>query len=307
MENRYSIQFKIEEAQLLRSALNTYGISKKGLTAIKHRGGELRVNGEEKTVRHELSKGDIVTVVFPLEKVSEKINPSKIPLDIVYEDDELLIVNKPPFLATIPSYLHQEDSIASRVVYYFSNKKIASTVHIVNRLDRDTSGLMCIAKHSYIHYLLCEQQKKQQVHRMYEAIVEGTIAEQHGEIIAPICRKEGSMIERIVDEAGQFAHTEYTVINRFELDGQAMTRVRLKLHTGRTHQIRVHMMHIGHPLVGDVLYGAMDTFLNRQALHGVALELTHPITMKSMSWQVDLPEEMQHILAQAIKTSSSKK
>ncbi|GEK34296.1 RluA family pseudouridine synthase [Kurthia sibirica] len=296
MDNRYSLQFPIEEPQLLRTALTIYGISKKGLTAIKHRGGELLVNGVEKTVRHSLERGDVVTVIFPPEIPSDKINPSPIPLNIVYEDEELLIVNKPPFLATIPSYLHQEDSVASRVVAYFSQQNIASTVHIVNRLDRDTSGLMCIAKHSYIHYLLCEQQKQQLVHRTYEALVEGHIAKDYDDIIAPICRKDGSMIERIVSKDGQFAHTNYTVVERFAVDNQQMTRVRLTLFTGRTHQIRVHMMHIGHPLVGDVLYGASEQHLNRQALHGVSLKLTHPITQQHMAWDSELPTEIQSIV-----------
>ena len=147
-EQRYSIQFQATKEELLREALSSFGISKKGLTAIKHRGGQLLVNNEEKTVRHMLSVGDLVTIYFPLEQPSEHIQPSSKSLDIVYEDAEIIVLNKPEGLATIPSYLHQEDSVASRLVHYFQKKNIASTVHIVNRLDRDTSGLMCVAKHS---------------------------------------------------------------------------------------------------------------------------------------------------------------
>lgn len=290
-EMRYSIQFTSEKKGLLREALSQYGISKKGLTAIKHRGGQLLVNGEEQTVRHPLEIGDVIQVFFPLEEPSEQITPSNSPLDIIYEDDEMLIMNKPAYLATIPSYLHQKDSVASRLVYYFQQQNLASTVHIVNRLDRDTSGLMCVAKHSYIHYLMSEMQKKHLINRQYEAFVEGDVAQEQGEIIAPIARKGDSIIERMIAEDGQFAHTEFTVIDRFELNGKPITHIRLKLHTGRTHQIRVHMASIGHPLLGDELYGGSIAVLKRQALHCVYIALQHPITGQEMVWDEPLPAE----------------
>lgn len=288
-ETRYSIKFTVDKQGLLREALSQYGISKKGLTAIKHRGGQLLVNGEEKTVRHALQVGDVIQVFFPLEQPSEQITPCATPLDIVYEDEEMLIINKPAYLATIPSYLHQEDSVASRIVYYFQQQNLASTVHIVNRLDRDTSGLMCVAKHSYVHYLMSEMQKKHLINRQYEAFVEGDVSLEQGEIIAPIARKGTSIIERMVSEDGQFAHTEYKVIDRFELGGKPITHIRLKLHTGRTHQIRVHMASIGHPLLGDELYGGSIAVLKRQALHCVYISLRHPITGEEMVWDEPLP------------------
>lgn len=291
-EQRYSIQFQATKEELLREALSSFGISKKGLTAIKHRGGQLLVNNEEKTVRHMLSVGDLVTIYFPLEQPSEHIQPSSKSLDIVYEDAEIIVLNKPEGLATIPSYLHQEDSVASRLVHYFQKKNIASTVHIVNRLDRDTSGLMCVAKHSYIHYILSERQKKHEIHREYEAIVEGHVEQDQAEIIAPIARKEASMVERTVSEHGQYAHTAYTVLKRFTKEGQPMTHVRLKLYTGRTHQIRVHMASIGHPLVGDELYGGSTFFLSRQALHCVYVSLAHPITNEPIIFEAALPAEI---------------
>lgn len=289
-ETRYSIQFTAEKQGLLREALAQYGISKKGLIAIKHRGGQLLVNNEEKTVRHELQLGDLIQVFFPLEEPSEQITPSETPLEIVYEDAEMLIINKPAYLATIPSYLHQKDSVASRIVHYFQQQNLASTVHIVNRLDRDTSGLMCVAKHSYIHYLMSEMQKKHLINRQYEAFVEGDVQDEKGEIIAPIARKGDSIIERMISEDGQFAHTEYQVIDRFLLDGKPITHIRLKLHTGRTHQIRVHMASIGHPLLGDELYGGSIAVLKRQALHCVYISLKHPITGQEMVWDESLPE-----------------
>lgn len=243
-------------------------------------------------MRHMLSVGDLVTIYFPLEQPSEHIQPSSKSLDIVYEDAEIIVLNKPEGLATIPSYLHQEDSVASRLVHYFQKKNIASTVHIVNRLDRDTSGLMCVAKHSYIHYILSERQKKHEIHREYEAIVEGHVEQDQAEIIAPIARKEASMVERTVSEHGQYAHTAYTVLKRFTKEGQPMTHVRLKLYTGRTHQIRVHMASIGHPLVGDELYGGSTVFLSRQALHCVYVSLAHPITNEPIIFEAVLPAEI---------------
>lgn len=289
---RYSIQFTIEKQGLLREALAKFGLSKKGLIAIKHRGGQLLVNGEEKTVRHMLEVGDVVTVYFPLEEPSEQITPSTSPLDIVYEDAEILVISKPTYLATIPSYLHQEDSVASRIVHYFKEQGLASTVHIVNRLDRDTSGLMCIAKHSYIHYLMSEMQKKHLINREYEAFVEGHLEQEVGEVIAPIGRKGDSMIERMVTEDGQFAHTEYRVLERFMLEGQPVTHIRLKLHTGRTHQIRVHMSSIGYPLVGDELYGGSTNYLQRQALHCVYVSFMHPISNEVVTVEEGLPSEI---------------
>ncbi|GEK31991.1 pseudouridine synthase [Kurthia zopfii] len=290
IDNRYSIQFTATKEGLLREALSNFGISKKGLTAIKHRGGQILVNDIEKTVRNPLVVGDVVTVYFPLEETSEQITPCATPLEIIYEDDELLVVDKPDFLATIPSYLHQQDSVASRIVHYFSTKNIQSTVHIVNRLDRDTSGLMCVAKHSYIHYLMSEMQKKHLIHREYEAFVHGNIEQEADEIIAPIARKGDSIIERMVAPEGQYAHTEFRVLDRFMLDGKPVTHIRLKLHTGRTHQIRVHMASIGHPLVGDELYGGDPTFINRQALHCVFLSTKHPISGQQMTWEIPLPD-----------------
>lgn len=290
-EKRYSIQFTANKQGLLREALANYGISKKALTAIKHRGGQILVNQEEKTVRHPLQIGDEIQVFFPLEEPSEQITPCHTPLDIVYEDAELLIINKPANLATIPSYLHQADSIASRIVAYFQQQKLASTVHIVNRLDRDTSGLMCVAKHSYVHFLMSEMQKKHLINRQYEAFVEGEVLQDQGEVIAPIARKGDSIIERMVSDEGQFAHTEYHVVERFELDGKPITHIRLKLHTGRTHQIRVHMASIGHPLLGDELYGGSIEVLQRQALHCVYISLKHPISGEEMIWNEALPTE----------------
>lgn len=294
---RYRLTFTARKGQqLLREALADIGVSKRALTAIKFQGGTLLVNGKEQNVRFPLSIGDEVTVIFPLEEISDGLLPESGELAIKYEDDALLIVEKPPYQSTIPSHDHPTGTIANVVAAHLQAQKIRSTVHVVTRLDKDTSGLMCIAKHRHIHHLMSEAQKKREIHRTYEAFVHGEIAEDFLQIIAPIGRKDDSIIEREVREDGKFAHTDVQVLNRYNIHGEKISHVRLKLHTGRTHQIRVHMASIGHPLVGDDLYGGNRELITRQALHCVALELQHPLNGQMMKWTSELPEDMKKIL-----------
>ena len=293
MDKRFQLQFINEvPGKLLREAIGAWGISKRALTAIKFDGGALYVNGEEKNVRHPLAVGDVVTILFPLEQVSDGLVPQQGSLDIVYEDEAILVINKPVYMSSIPSREHPTESLANFVCGYFEQQQLASTVHIVTRLDRDTSGLMVIAKHRHIHHVMSEQQKQGLVHREYEAVVEGIVAEDRQSIIAPIGRKDTSIIEREVREDGQFAHTDVTVLAR----KANMTHVRLKLHTGRTHQIRVHMSSIGHPLVGDELYGGSRIKLNRQALHCRYVAFEHPLTKQQMQFECELPQDIVEVL-----------
>lgn len=293
MDKRFQLQFinSIEKV-LLRDAIAQWGISKRALTAIKFDGGALLVNGEEKNVRHSLKVGDVVTIIFPSEEVSEGLVAQEGTLDIVYEDDAVLVLDKPPFMNSIPSREHQNGSIANYVYGYFVQQQIASTVHIVTRLDRDTSGLMIIAKNRHVHHIMSGQQKNGCIRREYEAIVEGYVEQDHQSIILPIGRKDTSIIEREVRADGQFAHTDVSVIAR----KNNMTHIRLKLHTGRTHQIRVHMAHIGHPLAGDELYGGSRALLNRQALHCRNIQFEHPLTKEIMQFCSKLPIEISNLI-----------
>ena len=246
MDKRFTITFKAQHSGvLLREAIQNYGISKRALTAIKFNGGEITVNGKEQNVRYMLQQGDVVQIKFPLEEVSEGLLPEySPPFEIIYEDDYLLVLNKPPSISTIPSREHPTGSVANFLIGYFEQKNINSTVHIVTRLDRDTSGLMCIAKHRHIHHLMSEQQKNGGVHREYEAIVHGHVQGDFQSIIHPIGRKETSIIEREVREDGQFAHTDLTVLERFEHSGQPMTHIRLKLYTGTNTSNSCSYVHI---------------------------------------------------------------
>lgn len=255
-DTRFTLQFQAEkDGQLLREALAQWQISKRALTAIKFDGGLLSVNGIEQNVRYPLHKGDQVEIKFPPEEKSDGLTIEYGALSIIYEDEALLVLDKPAHQSTIPSREHPSKSVANFVCGYFEQQRLASTVHVVTRLDRDTSGLLCIAKHAHIHHLMGLAQRSGNVSREYEAIVHGHLTEDRQSIIAPIGRKESSIIEREVREDGQFAHTDVTVLQRFTVQGEPMTHIRLKLHTGRTHQIRVHMAYVGHPLIGDELYG----------------------------------------------------
>lgn len=290
------IQFQAtEDGILLREAIRQQGISSKGLTAIKYRGGNIFVNGEEKNVRHILKQGDEITIIFPKEEVSESLVPEQGELNIVYEDEALLIIDKPPFINTIPSREHPNGSIANLVYGYFLTQGIHSTIHVVTRLDRDTSGLLCIAKHSHIHHLMSQQLQKGQIIKEYEAIVHGHLTKSMS-VIAPIGRKESSIIEREVREDGQYAHTDVKVLKHIFYEKEPLTHVRLTLHTGRTHQIRVHMAHLGHPLVGDELYGGSKAYFNRQALHCVYLEMVHPLSKEKLCFSSEPVESMKKII-----------
>lgn len=281
-----------EEGVVLREFLKGQHISKAALVDIKFQGGRIEVNGQEVTVRYVLRQGDKVTVQFPLEKCSDGLLVEHLPLDIVYEDDYVLIINKPAFTNTIPSREHPTGSIANRVAGYYLEQGIPSTVHVVTRLDRDTSGLMLIAKHRHVHHLLSEQQKRGEVKRTYVAFVHGCVQEE-GEIEAPIGRKSSSIIEREVRSDGQYACTLFNRLQAFEED---YSYVQLRLLTGRTHQIRVHMSYIGHPLLGDDLYGGTLERINRQALHCRQIKFVHPFTGEQMVFEAELVADMRKLL-----------
>lgn len=267
-------------------------ISRQLLTDIKFRGGEIQVNGENVTVRHRLTAGDKVTVIFPKESVSESMNPCDIPLDIVYEDDHLLVVNKPANLPTIPSRTHPNVSLAQAILAYYEKNRISSTIHIVTRLDKDTSGLVLVAKHRFAHSLLAKEQAKKNIDRNYLAIVEGKMNKEKGIITFPIARKSTSIIERTVAEDGQEAITHFTVIGCNETH----TLVKIRLETGRTHQIRVHFSALGHPLAGDDLYGGSTQLIARQALHCVSIAFQHPFSQKWITLTKEPPEDMNSLI-----------
>nr|WP_269448638.1 RluA family pseudouridine synthase [Metabacillus kandeliae] len=277
---------------LIREYLKSKHISKRALTDIKFAGGDILLNGQHATVRQELKEGDTLAVLFPEEQPGLSIVPEPVPLDIVYEDDHCLVISKQPGIPVIPSREHYGGTIANGLLHYYQKHGISSTIHLVNRLDRDTSGLMIAAKHRFSHSRFSALQKEGKIKRTYEAVAEGEIQLQSGTISAPIGRDPNSIIAREVREDGQHAVTHFTVISvRY-----GKTRLSLKLETGRTHQIRVHMKSIGHPLCGDTLYGGSLASINRHALHSSRLSFWHPFLEKEMVFEAELPEDMKQLM-----------
>ena len=296
---RFHLVFHVKEDGIqLRDFLSAQDISKRTLTAIKYSGGMLLVNGIERDVRHLLYIEDKVEVYFPLEETSVGLKAEDGDLSIVFEDDVLVILDKPANQSTIPSYNHQTGTIANFVAGKFAREQIPSTVHVVTRLDHNTSGLVCIAKNRHIHHLLGQQVGNSTFERRYVAIVQGHLQSNQMLINEAIGRKDGSIIERIVRSDGQFARTEVEVIERVVKDRLKLTKIALKLHTGRTHQIRVHMKWIGHPILGDDLYGGSRTLISRQALHCEKLQFNHPISNEPLTFKASLPLDIERILSQ---------
>lgn len=290
--NPFQLTYAAKEKGMLREALSDWGISKRTLASVKYGGGQILVNGVEVTVRHIVEKGDAVTVIFPLEELSGGLKAEPGRLRIVHEDEALLIVDKPALQNTIPSREHPGGSLANHVAQHFEDNGIPATLHIATRLDRDTSGLVCIAKNRHIHHMLSLQQQSKRMKRQYEAFVHGTVAKGNFLITEPIGRKDGSIIEREVRQDGKFAETAVEVLHDF---GE-FSHLRLQLNTGRTHQIRVHLSHIGHPLIGDDLYGGIRSIIGRQALHCRSLELLHPVSGEKMCFESFLHDDMAALL-----------
>ncbi|MFD1031181.1 RluA family pseudouridine synthase [Metaplanococcus flavidus] len=284
----FELNYTADAKGLLREALQAWGISKRTLASVKYGGGQILVNNNEVTVRHPLEIGDAVTVVFPLEELGKGLQAESGELTIIYEDEALLIVDKPPLQNTIPSREHPVGSLANVVAGHFENHKIPATLHIVTRLDRDTSGLVCIAKNRHIHHMLSVQQQEKKMSRRYDAIVHGLTEQEEFTITAPIGRKNSSIIEREVRMGGQFAETEVKLLKAYT----DFSHLELKLNTGRTHQIRVHLAHIGQPLVGDDLYGGTREMISRQALHCRRLEMIHPVSGRALSFESPNREDM---------------
>lgn len=282
-------------SSLVRTFLKRQGISKKLLAKIKFQGGKILVNETEQNVLFSLKAHDIVTVVIPDEEPHETLLADDVPIEIVFEDEHLLIVNKPAGIASIPAQYHPRGTMANRVKAYYVNKEYADqVVHVVTRLDRDTSGLMLFAKHGFAHAKLDQGLQQNQFVKKYQALVSGEVEslQDHGNISLPIGRDLSSLVKRQVIETGQKAETEYWLKKR----NQACALVDIQLHTGRTHQIRVHLSAIGCPLLGDDLYeGAMDLGIERQALHCYSLSFPHPFREERMSFELPLANDMAKI------------
>lgn len=284
-------QYNITESDTynnIHELLKAHGYSSTVIRHLKETENGIQRNGVWSRIYEPLCSGDTVTILLTEEASSENIVPTPLPLDIVYEDEDLLIINKPAGMPIHPSQGNYDNTLANACAYYFQQKGEPFTYRCINRLDRDTTGLLIIARHAYSASLLSSMVAKREIHREYLAFATGLVPDS-GVIEAPIARVDGSTIEREVNfETGEFARTHY---RRLEYKN-GYSLVSLKLDTGRTHQIRVHMKYIGHPLPGDFLYNPDYSVIRRQALHSYRLTFTHPITGKELQFTAPLPDDM---------------
>ena len=274
--------------------LRARGFSRHLLTYLRHHENTLFLNGESVYTNHPVRKGDVLEVIFTDEISSERIVPNPMDLNIVYEDDDILVLDKPPFLPIQPSIGHYEYTLGNGVVAYYDKQGIPFVYRCVNRLDRNTSGLVIVAKNMASSAILYDEMKARRIRRTYFTVVHGRI-DAAGTVDAPIRRRAASMIERCVDpENGQRAITHFAPLSYNPRNDTTALSVRLE--TGRTHQIRVHMAYLQHPVAGDTLYGWSEDVINRQALHSMSLEFMHPITREPVRFEAPVPEDIRSLL-----------
>lgn len=292
------ITYQIEEADAGRTVLSFLkqrGFSSRVLAALKRNPYGITIGKKRVTVQKQLKKGDTLTVRVANKEsqvANEHIPPVEMPLSVVYEDEDVLVLNKPPHLATHPSLGNHGNTLANGVAYYMQSKGKEFVFRPVHRLDKDTSGVILLGKNAHSAGVLGEDLKAKRVSRSYLAILEGTLPQEKGMVDAPIARKEGSVLARTVDPSGDRAVTHYEVL----AEGGGYSLVRLVLETGRTHQIRVHMAHLGAPVAGDFLYGKEDPALGRQALHSETLQFIQPITGEQLFFRCPLPDDLLRFL-----------
>ena len=290
------IDYIIDEADdglRIEQYLRRKGYSGQNLAEIKRMPKSVLVNGEHYYMKQELNTGDHLSIHICETKCSEKIPPIQIPLDIVYEDEDIIVINKPAGMPIHPSLNNYTNSMANALAWYYQEQGKPFIFRCCNRLDRDTSGLTVVAKHLVSGNILSDMVRRRDIHREYLAIVRGHVSPEAGTINAPLARKPGTIIERTVDwDQGETAITHYCVVE--ERNGHSL--VSLRLETGRTHQIRIHMKYLGYPLIGDYLYNPDMEYIGRQALHSHRLSFTHPITGEPMEFTAPLPKDMEKVL-----------
>lgn len=267
---------------------------------------KITLNHKSMYINYPIQEGDFIECDLNYEEDNSNIVPTSLPLSILYEDGAYLVIDKSAGIPVHPSCDHYTDSLSNGVRYYFEQIGLYKKIRPVNRLDKDTSGLVIFAKNEYVQECLVKQMKSKEFVKKYIAIVNGHLDNLKGTICAPISRKENSIIERCVNENGETAITHYQVLN----NNQIVEKLKMECHietnnfdivectleTGRTHQIRVHLAYLGHSLLGDTLYGSPSSLINRQALHCYYMSFIHPITKETVFYQSNLPEDMNRIL-----------
>lgn len=254
---------------------------------------KISLNDKPIDTRNNVNINDIITIDLSYDETSSNIVSTKMSLDIIYEDEWMLVVNKPAGIPIHPSRMHFTNSLSNGVKSYFESIGLKKKIRPINRLDLDTSGVVIFAKCEYIQEAFIQQMEKQLFTKIYLCLITGHLEKCSGTINLPISRKTGSIIERCINTNGQKSITHYNV--KKEYDNYSLVECRLE--TGRTHQIRVHMSSIGHSLLGDTLYGSSSKLISRQALHSYKIECLHPITKNKLTFIAKLPLDIAQLVS----------
>ncbi|MEY8416386.1 RluA family pseudouridine synthase [Tissierella praeacuta] len=289
-ESENIVVFEVQEDGLdLEDFLSSKDISGRLFRKL-YKAKQIYVNGKFKRKGLTLEKGAVVSIY--MEDESENTKPEKMDIDIVYEDFDFLILNKQPNIVVHPTKSHQENTLSNGISYYFKEKGIKKKIRFVNRLDMDTTGILIVAKNPFAHQQMALQFESHKVEKKYQAIVDGIVEKDEDYIDLPIGREEDKSIRKTVTEEGQDALTKYTVIERYK----EATLLDVQIFTGRSHQIRVHLDHIGHPIIGDSLYNKESPYIDRQALHSYYLKVKHPRTKEDIEFIAPLPKDMEKLI-----------
>ncbi|HHV47057.1 MAG TPA: RluA family pseudouridine synthase [Tissierellia bacterium] len=288
-ENMMTIHVDRDGVDLEEFLKEGYDISSR-LFKKMYRRNLILVNGQFQKKNIVLNKGDMVTLV--VEDESDDTPPEAIPLDIVYENDDVIIINKQPYIVVHQTKSHQTNTIANGISHYFKYRGIKRKIRFVNRLDMNTSGILIVAKSAFAHQQMALQFDRREVEKKYLAVVSGVIKEDEGTIDLPIGREEDRSVRKIVTEDGKQAITKYKVIERYS----DATLLDVQIFTGKSHQIRVHLSYIGHPIIGDTLYHEPHEYIDRQALHSYYLKIRLPREKEKRTFIAEMPEDMKKLI-----------
>lgn len=283
------IFYTVERDMLIEDFFEEIEISRRFLSKL-FKEKLIKINGKDSKKNLELKKGDRIEIYIK-DEISE-VKPEDMDLDIVYEDEDLIAINKPPFMVVHQTHSHLTGTLSNGIQNYFNQIGLKRKIRLVNRLDRDTSGLLLVAKNSFAHQQLSLMNEREEIIKEYLAVVEGIVEEDQGVIDLPIDRTSDSTIKREVVKDGKESETHYRVLERLENATILVNRII----TGRTHQIRVHLNHIGYPIIGDSLYFEESELINRQALHSYHIKFKRVRDRKEVEIFAELPDDIKYLI-----------
>ena len=286
--NPKGIQEKMPIREYLEKELGYSGRMVKKLLKEKR----IRINGKAGYFDSYVRSGDKI-LIEEIHEEADEIVPEDIPLEILYEDEYMLAINKPPFMLMHPTPNNPKNTLANALSFYFKSRGLRIPVRFLSRLDMNTSGVVIVPKTAKAHSTLSAYAEEGGVKKLYRAVVDGVLEPEEGVIDLPIAVDEADKIKRCVAPGGAKAVTEYKTLDKYA----GAVLLELKLITGRTHQIRVHMSYLNHPIIGDSLYGSQSVYIKRQALHAYTVELIHPETKENVTITAELPEDMKLLIA----------